>query len=231
MLSGLLTHPAHPRTPGAARLLTVPAVTVVAGAGVFWLGRVSKSEQLAMVLTTAWFAVLTGALAGLWLRRRDLALPFATGLSIVGVAAGYLLVLPQLVDDRVNETVVVGVSAPAASVAESTPVNRNLAQGTFVAQAHPAEGTASLVALAQGGQVLTLTDFATDNGPDLRVYLVPTASGDSVENAVDLGKLKGNIGNQQYTLPADIDPTQYGRVVIWCRAFTVSFGFALLQPA
>ncbi len=78
------------------------------------------------------------------------------------------------------------------------------------------------------GTFVTLTDFVADPGPDLRVYLAP--NGVNVEAGVDLGSLKGNEGDQQYLLPdsansADVDGA---RVVIWCRAFTVSFGEATL---
>ncbi len=82
--------------------------------------------------------------------------------------------------------------------------------------------------LANGEHRLTLTGFDTDNGPDLRVYLGPEASGDSVDGAMDL---KGNRGDQEYVLPADFNPTDFGQVIIWCRAFSVSFGAATLQYA
>jgi len=50
-----------------------------------------------------------------------------------------------------------------------------------------------------------------------------------VDGAVDLGALRGNRGDQEYALPADVDPAGIGRVVIWCRAFTVAFGEATLR--
>jgi hypothetical protein len=43
---------------------------------------------------------------------------------------------------------------------------------------------------------------------------------------VDLGPLKGNKGSQNYPLPADLDPTRYRSVSIWCARFHVSFGAA-----
>jgi hypothetical protein len=96
--------------------------------------------------------------------------------------------------------------------------------GEFVALAHETTGTATVVRLADGSQVLTLTDFATDPGPDLRVNLVPDGTVD-VTGAADLGPLRGNRGNQQYDIPPDA-PT--GAVLIWCRAFSVGFGIAEL---
>jgi hypothetical protein len=44
----------------------------------------------------------------------------------------------------------------------------------------------------------------------------------------DLGRLKGNEGNQNYNVPSEADPEKYRVVVIWCRAFSVPFGYAEL---
>ncbi|MEO5576308.1 MAG: DM13 domain-containing protein, partial [Gaiellaceae bacterium] len=68
------------------------------------------------------------------------------------------------------------------------------------------------------------------NGPDLRVYLVagPVADDSDVSEFVDLGRLKGNKGTQQYSIPTGTDTARYATVVIWCRAFTVGFAKAAL---
>jgi hypothetical protein len=71
--------------------------------------------------------------------------------------------------------------------------------------------------------------FTTDNGPDLFVYLVPPDAADgTVDGFVDLGRLKGNQGDQQYDVPAGVDVGPGWRVVIWCRAFSVNFTEAAL---
>jgi hypothetical protein len=84
--------------------------------------------------------------------------------------------------------------------------------------------------------VLRLTDFATSNGPDVRVYLV--AAQDASDDAtvtkagyLELGKLKGNEGDQNYDIPAGTDLTRYRAVTIWCRRFNVNFATAPLTPA
>ena len=64
------------------------------------------------------------------------------------------------------------------------------------------------------------------NGPDLVVYLVPRPGQTELDGAVSLGDLKGNKGNQNYPVPADVDPTQFGGVLVWCRAFSVEFAGA-----
>ena len=46
---------------------------------------------------------------------------------------------------------------------------------------------------------------------------------------VSLGTLKGNVGDQAYTLPAEVDPAQFNSVVIWCAAVGVLFSPARLS--
>jgi hypothetical protein len=111
-----------------------------------------------------------------------------------------------------------------------------LASGRFHSNAHETRGLATIIRLADGRRVLRLTEFATSNGPDVRVYLV--AAADAQEEAavkaagfVDLGELKGNIGDQNYDIPADLDLTRYRAVSIWCRRFSVNFGAAPLAAA
>ncbi|WP_419551701.1 DM13 domain-containing protein [Candidatus Poriferisodalis sp.] len=111
---------------------------------------------------------------------------------------------------------------------------RVTAVGTFGARSHPASGVA--VVLTDGTQTFLRfdDDFATDNGPDLNVYLTaagPDASvGDLAADFVDLGDLKGNIGAQNYEIPADVDLERYSTVAIWCVRFNVVFGTAELEP-
>jgi Electron transfer DM13 len=111
--------------------------------------------------------------------------------------------------------------------------NVELAAGSFEDARHAGSGRAAVVRLGGGERKLTLTDFDVSNGPDLFVYLAagsPTED-DQVDDYVDLGGLKGNKGNQQYTIPADADTRRYSTVVIWCRAFTVLFARAELRPS
>lgn len=127
------------------------------------------------------------------------------------------------INERVNEQL------PAASAA-----NIKLASGQFHSGAHETKGTATVLQLADGKKTLRLTDFATSNGPDVRVYLV--AAGDAKDNDtvtkagfIDVGSLKGNIGDQNYDLPAGTDLAKYRAVTIWCKRFSVNFGTAPLM--
>lgn len=80
---------------------------------------------------------------------------------------------------------------------------------------------------------LRFEDFSTDNGPDLNVYLSPAPTDAPAsqfdDDFIDLGDLKGNIGSQNYEIPADVDLDFYSTVVIWCVRFSVIFGAAELS--
>ena len=69
--------------------------------------------------------------------------------------------------------------------------------------------------------------FDVDPGLDVAVYLTPSTT--SVDDRVDLGGLKGNIGNQEYPIPPDADLRKYDSVVLWCRPFTVRIATAELS--
>ena len=84
--------------------------------------------------------------------------------------------------------------------------------------------------------MLRLEELHTSNGPDLHVYLVEgdDASDDAAIKAgrfVSLGALEGNIGNQNYELPADLDLDRYRSVSIWCKRFGVNFAAAPLSAS
>jgi hypothetical protein len=112
-----------------------------------------------------------------------------------------------------------------------------LIAGSFVdgAPGHNAQGSATIFRLEDGKQILRLMDFSATNGPDLFVVLSGSANPDQdgVKSGafLQLDALKGNVGDQNYDLPADIDLSQYRSVVIWCRTFDVVFGYAPLQSA
>ena len=109
-----------------------------------------------------------------------------------------------------------------------------LAKGEFHKAEKAGKGTATVYKLADGKRILRLTDFETENGPDLHVRLI--AADDAKDTAsvakakfVELGKLKGNKGNQNYDLPKDVDLSKYKVVSIWCNRFSVNFAAAPLK--
>ncbi len=99
-------------------------------------------------------------------------------------------------------------------------------EGSFESDAHPTSGRAIVLGNGTGQRFLRFEDFETDNGPDLNVYLVSSAAENVTDDFVDLGDLAGNIGSQNYEIPAGLDLDVYDRVVIWCVRFGVGFGDA-----
>ncbi|HYE65297.1 MAG TPA: DM13 domain-containing protein [Pyrinomonadaceae bacterium] len=150
------------------------------------------------------------------------------GLAVlIIVAAGWYAFRPErlFINQTVNE------QFPTASAASAQTVA--LVSGQFHSGAHETKGDATIYQLPGGKKTLRLTEFQTSNGPDVQVYLV--AASDATDNEtvtragfLPLGALKGNIGDQNYDLPADVDLNKYRAVTIWCRRFGVNFGTAPL---
>ena len=90
---------------------------------------------------------------------------------------------------------------------------------------HKVEGVAKVINLADGSTFLRLENLKATNGPDLYVYL---STGKDASDIVNLGRLKGNIGNQNYEIPSGTDLMKYNTVLIWCKAFSTLFGSAKL---
>ena len=110
-----------------------------------------------------------------------------------------------------------------------------LRRGSFrdVDRLHRGSGSATVYRLADGAHVLRLQNLEVTNGPDLRVLLAshpdPRSRNDLDGGGyVELAPLKGNVGNQNYAIPADLDVTSYKSVVIYCRPFHVLFSVAPL---
>jgi electron transfer DM13 len=225
------------------RVLSVPVVVVVLVAG-GWAagGLVTNDFTVSMLLTAAWIALVGLACVALVFRRREM-WPALAAFAVVATAAGVYLGSETLIDDKVDEDVVTA-SAPASApqsgesresgAAAAAPTgNVLLSKGRFESLAHHGQGVARVIEVEGGRSVLTLTGFETDNGPDLRVYLsTADADQDSAgDDFVDLGGLKGNVGDQQYDIPRGADLERLTKVLIWCRAFSVGFTAAPLQAS
>jgi Electron transfer DM13 len=107
-----------------------------------------------------------------------------------------------------------------------------LAEGMFIDRSHPTSGHAIVLSDGTEQRFLRFEDFATDNGPDLNVYLsaapADAPAGDFDDDFIDLGDLEGNIGPQNYEIASNVDLGRYSTVVIWCVRFGVAFGSAEL---
>ncbi|MFJ1732799.1 DM13 domain-containing protein [Streptomyces sp. NPDC088254] len=179
--------------------------------------------------------------------RKTLGRPWALG-ALVALAAGVGLGLYwfqpwKLWQDRTVQEALPGAAAPAAPPAGApsaspapAPQPRTVAAGALISHEHATTGSVKLVRLPDGSHVVRLEDLDTSNGPDLRVWLTdaPVKEGRAGWRVFDdgayvsLGKLKGNKGSQNYAVPADVDPSRYTSVSIWCDRFDVSFGAARL---
>lgn len=96
-------------------------------------------------------------------------------------------------------------------------------KGDFVSDAHPTSGSSSV---SSDKSTLSLTNFKTDGGPKLLLYL--STEVDS-KDFVNLGDLKGIEGDFNYAIPASTDLSTYKYVVVRCVDFSVSFGHAELK--
>lgn len=140
----------------------------------------------------------------------------------------------QVLEDQMMQ---VAAALPTEPVEEPMPAEAQpvaVRQGQFVDadDFHRGSGSATIYQLPDGSYLLRLEDFEVTNGPDLHVLLAsnprPTSSADKGEY-IDLGQLKGNVGNQNYEIPAGTDISQYQSVVIYCMPFRVVFSTATLS--
>ena len=128
-------------------------------------------------------------------------------------------------------------SEPASREAPGTqpPRNELLRSGRLVTHEHETSGEVRLVRLADGRTQLVLKDLKTSDGPDVRVWLtdqrVDPADWHNFDDGrwVELGRIKGNAGNQVYDVPAGTDLGGLRSVSLWCKRFSVSFGAADLR--
>jgi hypothetical protein len=147
--------------------------------------------------------------------RRLKALALAAALA--GGAGGWYLFRPEraLIDRVVNEPLPSG--------------GQVIRSARFESRAHDGRGTADIIAMS-GRRVLRLTQFEVLDGPDLQVYLLRDAAASGraglAAGYVSLGALKGNVGNQWYEIPAEVDLDRFAGVSVWCRRFGVNFATA-----
>lgn len=116
------------------------------------------------------------------------------------------------------------------NINQSTPNTTGLI-GNFIGVGdgiHKAEGLAKILTLSNGSQILRLEDFRSTNGPDVHLYL---STDKQASDFIDLGRLKANIGNQNYQIPLDTDFNKHKYVLIWCQPFSVLFGSAQLNSS
>jgi hypothetical protein len=154
------------------------------------------------------------------------------GVVITGITGGALFQPWKLFIDSTADEQFKGVNSVQEIVNnEQAPEAgglKILKMGDFIANDHETTGKAFVVQ-ENGTNTIRLESFQTDNGPDLKLVVTAGEVGDSDEYTV-IDKLKGNVGNQNYELPANISPESVRSVVIWCKRFNIDFGSAVINP-
>lgn len=224
-----------------SRLLAAIVVATVLGAGLLVLQRwVAETRGAAIALVSVWFA-LAGLAALIAVRGRpELRLPVLGTYAAIAIASAGIGYWTGFRDSEVNEDVVMAMaaasgaerrSALAGDAGESPPARGKprgpveIAAGSFAgADGHSAAGQATVVREPSGERTLTFTEFDADPGPGVVVYL--SRDEQDVEDVIELGDLKGNVGDQQYEVPADADLSAYDTVILWCVPFTTRIAVA-----
>jgi electron transfer DM13 len=151
---------------------------------------------------------------------------FAVAALVIVLIAAWYAFRPEglFIDRRVQEDL------PTAKGGASL---QSVASGSFHGVTHPTEGTATIYQIGDGSRVLRFTNFKTTNGPNVHVYMV--AADDAKDNAtvrragfIDLGPIKGNVGDQNYPFGLEVDLSKYRAVSVWCKRFSLNFGTAPL---
>ena len=157
------------------------------------------------------------------------------GLAFAGLAALFLLQAPAQAQDKMKPD-----DMKHEKVQDDKMMQEGMAKtlftGKFHGKVHATFGRATVYQEADGKLVLRLTNFKTSNGPDVHVILVATK--DAMDDAnflrdntdkVELGKLKGNEGDQNYEIPAGTDLAKFRTVSVYCERFNANFGAAPLE--
>lgn len=228
------------------RLLTALVVAGALGIGLLVLQRwVAQTRIVAMALVAAWFVVVAIGILIALRGRPDLRRPALATFAVIAVASAGIGYWTAFRDKKVDEDVVVatreattqereeGLSIQLVDEPTGKPKPKPtkpimLAAGALVgADGHAASGKVTLIREPDGRRRLTLTNFDADPGPQVVVYLSPTE--EKTDDVVELGGLKGNIGNQQYRIPDSADLKRFDTLILWCVPFTTRIAFAALR--
>jgi hypothetical protein len=224
-----------PPPPFRAFMLFVGTIVFLIVGLLLFAAVIAPTYIVALILAALWFA---GAywLLGRWTRnRRHLRFPIRIAFGGTVLVILVWILINSFNGKTVHEQLVTGQklsqAEPTARIPEqpakpTPPRNRLLATGKFEsAGAGSASGDVSYVQLQNGTVMVTIKGLDVMSAPTLHVFLA-TKDGKDVSAHKDLGSLKGNKGDLQYTVPPRTDIRQYKTVVIWNKAFGVPFARA-----
>ena len=149
-------------------------------------------------------------------------------LSILALGAAYWLAAPLFTTKEVHEGIKeIMETAERSGESGEEQESETVKSGNFIGadSFHKASGEANILKLGEKYFVRLEDDFSVTNGPDLFVYF---GKNGKYAPEARIGRLKGNIGSQNYEIPANLNPEDYNEIWIWCRAFSVPFGHAVL---
>ncbi len=163
-----------------------------------------------------------------------------TGLVIGVVAVALLLQARLYAQDNIKQDGMKQDEMKHEKMQDDKMTHESMAKtlftGKFHGKVHATSGRATVYQEADGKLVLRLTNFKTSNGPDVHMILVATKdAGDDANflknntERVELGKLKGNEGDQNYEIPAGTDLAKFQTVSVYCERFNANFGAAPLE--
>lgn len=128
-----------------------------------------------------------------------------------------------------------GMAACAPAIAEAqTPVGIEQqvdyeTAGDFVRKSKRLKGSWTVEQRGEKTFIVFSDDFRAANGPDLKIFLSPKSVSDAtgknaVDGSINIGELQKTKGTQEYEVPAGIDLSNYGSVLVHCEAYSVLWG-------
>lgn len=154
--------------------------------------------------------------------------PFLTALAalaFLGLAAPLVafVIVPSLVKSTLVEDL------PADPRGSGSPAIETVRQGELV-RISAADYGSGLVRIVQIGsqRLLRFENVDIAGAPDMYLYLSDQTDG-RPGTFIDLGKLKATNGSFNYPIDAGVELTKVRSVVVWCKQFTVTVTYGVLN--
>ncbi len=162
-----------------------------------------------------------------------------SGLTTTAVTGATTSTTPPPPEEPTSATDATASTATGSTTSTTTttvPQPVVISDSEFIDVGHSGTGRALIVEFPDGTRTLRFEDLDVENGPDLVVILFPSPLVDDRDayddgDFVAIGELKGNQGNQNYDIPADVDLDDFATVAIWCRRFNYTFNAAPIETS